>query len=269
VCGDEGGNHDGGCVSNVKVMIVRCGRHKIDGGTGLFSEAFGVFGVGEIDGYDTSWCFSVFSCHPKQTMTIIRYFLEHGSLVFCFLSSLHSESFPPQSLPRLHTYPSNLLLPSTPDPFFILPPLPLGIPKAPSSLSSRALVAKSTIKPQERIRIPLTQHRLALTRVPALGPLTLARKLARPFGGFDGAQRLRGQHDACRQGKDGEEQLERDVRGEGRRCKGCGVFVRGVDAGRRLARSVGVGMGSGVRVCEEQGAECVEDCGQESHGADW
>jgi hypothetical protein len=27
--------------------------------------------------------------------------------------------------------------------------------------------------------------------------------------------------------------------------------------------------GGEVRVCEEEGAECIEDCGEEGHGGGW
>jgi hypothetical protein len=63
--------------------------------------------------------------------------------------------------------------------------------------------------------------------------LSLTRYLTRPLCGLDRAQRLRGYDDASGEGKDGEEQLEGDVGGEGGRGKGCGVFVGGVDAARR------------------------------------
>ena len=129
-----------------------------------------------------------------------------------------------------HSLPPHLLLPPSPHPLLILPPLPLNIPETPPPLALATLLPKPSIQPQKRIRIPLTQHRLALARVLALWFPSLARYLARPFCCLDGSQRLRCDDDAGGEEEDREEQLEGYVGGEGGVRKGGSVFVGGVDA---------------------------------------
>lgn len=132
-----------------------------------------------------------------------------------FFSSCQLRPIPlpnhPYNRTHLHLTTPHLLLRPPPHPLLILPPLPPRIPKSPPSLSLPPLPAKPTIQSQKSIRIPLTQHRLALSRKLTLSPLSIPANLARPLGCLDGAQGLRRRDDAGGEEDDGEEEFESDV----------------------------------------------------------